>query len=232
MRLIVFLLLLCGSIAAYANSAVPIVLEKVKINLNDRAALLRGAKFYASNCMVCHSMKYLAYNKLAQKAGITLDKMPVKDQEWWLGIVPPDLSLIAKVESPDWLYTYLHAFYKDPSRPTGYNNLLVKNVNMTNILLPYQGEQVLVSPTGSALTELGLRKPHYYTVLKLVRAGSMSPEEYNQTMTDLVNFLVYASDPTRSQREYAGIWVIGFLIFLGILAFFLKKAYWKDVEEE
>ena len=225
-----FLLLLVFPLLAMAMPKNPIRLEKVDVNLQNKASIQRGAKFYAQNCMVCHSMKYLQHNKIAEEAGITLDKMPLENQKWWLNIVPPDLTLIAVQKGPKWLYTYFHSFYKDPKRPTGYNNLLVKDVNMTNIFLAYQGEQVLTEKGELVLQANGYSRPHYYSLLKLVKAGTMTPGEFDRTMTDLVNFLVYASDPGSVHRERLGIWVLLFLAVLFVLAYLLKKAYWKDVK--
>ena len=230
MKLTLIALLLCLPIVALAEPAEsPLALEKASINLKDNAAILRGAKFYAKNCMVCHSMKYVRHNKLAAKAGITLDKMPLKNKSWWLNIVPTDLSLIASQKGADWLYTYFHAFYKDSSRPTGYNNLVAKNVNMTNVFAAFQGEQVVVPAYRKELVAVGLAKPHYYSVLRLVRQGAMTPAQFDQTMTDLVNFLVYVSEPHAAFREWLGIWVILFLLVFAVIAYFLKKSYWKDV---
>lgn len=218
-------------IAIYANSDdTPIALEKVSINASDKAAVMRGAKFFAANCMVCHTMKYLQYNKVARKAGITLDKMPLKNKEWWLGIAPPDLTLIARVHGPDWLFTYFNSFYKDPSRPTGYNNLISKNNVMTNIFATLQGVQELTPAGKEYLEHPGWRKKHYYNILELVRRGSMTPAEFDTTMKDLVTFLVYASDPGKPQREDVGWWILGFFAVFFILAWLLKRAYWKKVK--
>lgn len=228
-RLWPLLLLLLYFPLAFAENAEPIQLESVRINLQDKAALMRGAQFFAQHCMVCHTMKYLAHNKLAQKAGITLNKMPLKDQEWWLNIVPPDLTLAARRRSPNWLYTYMLSFYKDPSRPTGFNNLLAKDINMPNVFASMQGEQVL-TPEGKALLEHpGFRMPRYHAVLELVSTGSMTTAQFDQAMTDLVNFLVYASDPGRARRVEVGIWVMVFLVIFFVLAFLLKKIYWKKM---
>jgi len=215
----------------YAATGVPVKLESVKINIKDEAALLRGAKFFATNCMSCHTLKYLAHNKLAKRAGITLDKMPLKNKKWWLGVVPPDLTLTALQRGPAWLYTYLHAFYKDAKRPTGYNNLLVPNSVMMNVMAGMQGQQVL-SPQGKyALAHLKTAKPlRYYTLLRLEKSGSMMPEQYDQSITDLVNFLAYASEPAKLHRIHLGWWVLLFLAVLFILAWLLKKAYWQDIK--
>lgn len=226
--LICFLLLPCLAFSAITGKE--IALEKVRVDPNNKASVLRGAKFFAANCMVCHTMRYLKYNKIAKQAGITLDKMPLKQKEWYLGITPPDLTLIARQRSPAWLYTYFHSFYKDPSRPTGYNNLLITN-NMINVFAPMQGQQELTASGEKALSQATtFSKPHYYSVLELIKSGSMSPEEFNQSMTDLVNFLVYASDPERHTHQYIGYWVISFLILLAILAYILKRLYWKQVK--
>ncbi len=229
-KLLLFTLLIFPT-CIFALAKYPIKLEKVHVNTHDEASLMRGAKFFAKNCMVCHSMKYLEHNKLAKKVGITLDKMPLKNKEWWLGIVPPDLTLIANQKGPAWLYTYFHAFYKDPSRPTGYNNLLVENVNMLNVFASLQGEQKLIPELGRMHGHFDGEVPHYYTILKLVKSGAMTPAEFNQTTTDLVNFLVYAAEPAKIEREKLGGWVLLYLAIISVLAYFLKKSYWKDVDK-
>ena len=62
---------------------------------------------------------------------ISLNK---EDAVNWLGAVPPDLTLEARVRKPEWIYTYLKSFYSDSSRPYGVNNLVYKNVSMPHVL--------------------------------------------------------------------------------------------------
>ena len=57
----------------------------------------------------------------------------------------------------------------------------------------------------------------------------MSDDEYDQAVRDLTNFLAYVGEPTRLQSESIGFKVLGFLAILFILAFLLKKEYWRDV---
>jgi len=226
--------IVCFCLISFTGFAVgndPILLEKAPINIHDKASIKRGAKFFATQCMVCHTIKYMAHNKLAEEVGITLDKMPTKDQDWWLEIVPPDLSLSARARGADWLYTYLHSFYKDPTRPLGSNNLLVNNSNMANPFVGMQGEQVLIVNKKKLMNHQLGKKPHYYNVLERVKPGSLSQEEFDRTIGDLVNFLVYAGDPEKIERVRLGWWVLGFLIIIIILAYFLKKEFWKDVNK-
>ncbi len=66
-------------------------------------------------------------------------------------------------------------------------------------------------------------------VLVLTQKGSLSPQEYDRFVGDLVNFLVFMSEPTRSARLHLGLWVMGFLLILFLVARALKREFWKDI---
>lgn len=206
-------------------SQADIKLQKPVISFRNQASIERGAKFFATNCMVCHSLKYLKYDPVAKKAGIDYQKMPIQARDWWANTPPPDLSLIAKVRGADWLYTFLHSFYQDNSKSTGSNNLLVDNINMPNPFTGLQGTQVLV------VNKKFLKQPDveipWFSALELVKQGSMTPEEFDRTISDVVNFLIYASDPERITRERIGIGVLIFLVIFAGVTWLLKREYWK-----
>lgn len=232
MKRYLFVITLLSLFSTHVWAVEPAAIEEpelvsASVNINDMASIKRGAKFFATNCMSCHTLIYLRYDKVANEAGITLDKMPINVTNWPNGVKPPDLSLEIGVRGADWVYTYLHSFYQDPVRPTGFNNLLVHNTAMPDIVAPYQGSQVLVpNPmhdwTGTV---------QWYDEVNLTKQGSMTPEQFDGTVADLVNFLSYAEEPFRAQQERLGVWVIGFLFILLILTYFLKKEYWKDVKK-
>lgn len=207
-----------------------LVLAKAPIDRTDMASVRRGAKFFASTCMSCHTLKYLRYNELAQEEGITIERMPLNVKSWPFGITPPDLSLVAEVRGVDWIYTYLHSFYKDPERPTGVNNLLVHNTAMSAILVPYQGEQVLIKDPAANVGAI-YTDQEWYSLLEQTKPGTMSPEEFDLMTGDIVNFLAYASEPFYVEQHNLGYWVLGFLVILFVLAYLLKKEYWKDVKK-
>ena len=211
----------------------PINLESAAINTRDVHSIQRGAKDFATYCLVCHSLEYMAHDRIARAAGITPAKMPDKNRKWWFGATPPDLTLIARVHSADWLYTYLHVFYSDPTRPVGSNNLLVDNVNMPNPFIGLQGEQKLLVKKSDLFSEtpIFVRKSPYYTVLQLTKEGSMKPDNFDAMIRDLVNFLVYASEPKRYAREKLGIWVLIFIAILFVFVYFLKREYWKSLKK-
>ena len=227
--LLVVLFFLCSSAAWPQNSVENLVLATAPIDQSDMNSIKRGATFFAANCMACHTLVYLRYDKVAQDAGITLDKMPINVSNWPFGIKPPDLSLEASIRGVDWIYTYLHSFYQDSSRPTGVNNLLIPNTAMSGILAPYQGDQVLV--TNKVSVGILYNDTNWYDLLVLTKQGSMTPEQFDATMADLVNFLAYAAEPFHEEQRHLGWWVLGFLAVLFVLMYFLKKEYWKDVKK-
>jgi ubiquinol-cytochrome c reductase cytochrome c1 subunit len=229
MRYLLAILLIIFSTQTWAEASTPagLVLAKAPIDRHDIESIKRGAKFFATTCMSCHTLKYLRYDKLAREAGVSYDKMPLNVKTWPFGITPPDLSLEAQVRGVDWIYTYLHSFYSDPARPTGVNNLLVPNTAMSGILVPYQGEQALVE---KPIYDL-FHQVEWYDLVKLVKQGSMTPEQFDATVTDLVNFLAYAAEPFYIEQRRIGWWVLAFLAVFFVLAYYLKREYWKDVKK-
>ena len=131
-------------------------------------------------------------------------------------MVPPDLTLIARSRGSEWLYTFLTSFYEDDSRPLGVNNTLYPNVGMPHVLSWMEG----------------LKKAQLSDKGQIIYAykGSMTAEEYDSTIVDLVNFLVYVSEPAQLDRYRIGFWVIIFLSLFSFVAYLLKNEYWKDVK--
>lgn len=221
--ILTFLLLLCSTQVWAAAEIEGLQLATAPINRTDMDAIKRGAKFFATNCMSCHTLTYLKYDKVVKEAGIVTNNKPIALN----GVVPPDLSLEADARGVDWIYTYLHSFYKDPATPSGVNNLIFPGTAMPNIVMPYQGEQVLVE---KPIYDL-LHQVEWYDLVKPIKQGTMTPEEFDKTIADLVTFLAYASEPFRAEQERLGYWVLGFLVILFVLMYLLKKEYWKDVKK-
>lgn len=227
MRIIFFLMIFLSIFTVHAEETT-ISLEKVHINLHDKKSIERGAKFFATTCMACHTLIYLRYDPVAQQAGITYEKMPIQVKTWPFNVTPPDLSLEANVRGVDWIYTYLHSFYVDPTRPTGFNNLLVPNTAMAGIVAAFQGQQVLAKDIKQSAAIMG-RELQWYDELELQKTGSMTTQAFDETITDVVNFLAYAAEPYAVKQARIGCWVMGFLVLLLILAYLLKKEYWKAI---
>ena len=217
-------------------------LDSANIDPQDAISIQRGARTFVNYCLNCHSANAMRYNRLmdlglteeqikdnllftAEKVG---DAMTIsanrKDQKQWFGVEPPDLSVIARSRSTDWLYTYLRTFYRDEKRSTGWNNLAFPNVGMPHALWQLQGIQTIKSE----IEERDGHKSEHRTLV-LATPGSLSALEYDNVTRDLVNFLSYMAEPKRNKRSQIGILVLLFLLLLLAPAWLLKKEYWKDV---
>ncbi len=250
-------------------------LQTAPINAHDLASLQNGAKLFVNYCLNCHSANYMRYNRLGDfglteqqirdnliftgvKVGelmqVAIEK---KDAKSWFGMQPPDLTVTARSRSSaagsgaDWIYTYLRAFYRDPSRPTGWNNLVFQNVGMPHVLWQLNGQQQLVEQefesehaataaliAAKSVAHLeetlgkdknGKEVKRYLLKTLQPGTGTLPPIEYDKHVADLVNYMAYMAEPARLERRQIGIYVLLFLGILFVFAFLLKKEYWKDV---
>jgi len=155
--------------------------------------------------------------------------MSEKEGKAWFGNPPPDLTLVARVRGADWLYTYLNSFYVDPSRPTGANNTLFKNVGMPDVLWELHGLRKLDTSKDKEADKKDHAEADAEPAFIKLTDGKMSPDEYKKATNDLVNFLVYLGEPVKIKRQQVGLGVLFYLAIFFIFAYLLKKEYWKDV---
>jgi ubiquinol-cytochrome c reductase cytochrome b subunit len=222
--------------------------------LTDYASLQRGTNIAVNYCMGCHSFKYSRWERVAddlkiphnlmmdnlvfsgQKIGDLMEiSMPADNAKEWFGAVPPDLTLVARSRSPEWIYTYLKNFYVDHSRPLGVNNRVFKDVGMPHALLDLQGLQECAP--GPVIASNGGIKRDLLTGedllddpcgrFTLAEKGTLSEAEYDQAVYDLTNFLTYIAEPMAEQRKHIGRWVLLFLLLLLVPTTLLAREYHK-----
>lgn len=238
------LILLAVLFPAWAFAAGGYHLDSANINPDDEQSLQRGARLFVNYCLSCHSAELMRYERIGKDLGIKeklvsenlmftggkiSDLMTVAtadaDTKEWFGTVPPDLSVIARARGVDWLYTYMRTFYLDDSKITGVNNLVFPDVGMPHVMWELQGWQKPVLRT----TKDAHGEDVAAIELELVEPGLLTPAEYDRAMRDLVNFLDYIAEPVRKERRALGAKVIMFLLVFLVLAYLLKKDYWKDI---
>jgi ubiquinol-cytochrome c reductase cytochrome c1 subunit len=115
----------------------------------------------------------------------------------------------------------------DDSQPFGVNNLVFKDVAMPHVLWELQGMQRLVH-SGSSGGSVHYN-PNYKDLLELVISGTQTEKEYDRTVRDLVNYLVYIGEPIKLKRKKIGVWVMFYLFIFLAVAYMLKKDYWQDI---
>ena len=247
-KYILILLLAIFPATSFASSGVH--LDTAPIDIYDKDSIKRGAKSFADYCFSCHSAKFMRFNRIAKDTGMSEeevrdmmiftrnskgkatkigDLMTVSMTEDYakstFGTAVPDLTLTARARGADWLYTYLRTFYADDYRPTGMNNIAFPDVGMPHVLSELQGIQKPVYVTEDHDGVSVERIEGFETV----QAGTMTTEEYDAFVADLVNFMVYIAEPVQTERRDMGVYVLIFLAIFFVFAYLLKKEYWKDV---
>ena len=64
----------------------------------------------------------------------------------------------------------------------------------------------------------------------LPNTGTLSEEEFDELIYNLVNFLTYVSEPSRADRERIGWYVIFFFIIFTAFSYLLFREYQKDYD--
>lgn len=228
-------------------------LDKAPDRSSDLSALQNGARLFVNYCLNCHSASLVRYNRLrdigltdaqirdnllftSDKVGDLMKaNMPDKDAKAWFGGVPPDLSVIVRAKASsagtgaDYVYTYLRTYYKDDTRPTGWNNLVYPNVGMPHVLWELQGVRTAKFVEEKDPHAEG-KTLHKFAGFEQVKPGKLSAQEYDAQMADLVGFMEWMAEPVKSKRQQIGVWVLLFLGLLVLLTWRLNASYWKEVK--
>jgi ubiquinol-cytochrome c reductase cytochrome c1 subunit len=275
---IAVLALACAGAATQAEEA-GYPLEQAPPRGNDMVSLQHGAELFVNHCLNCHSANFMRYNRLGD-LGLSDDQirnnllftgnkvgdlmtvaMRPEDAKRWFGTAPPDLSVMARAKSvnagpsgADYLYTYLRAFYRDASRPTGWNNLAFPNVAMPHVLWERQGPRELTTVALRETTAGGHASwqrvtttydaqgfttvktepvpEHHGPATAETRFKALDPARaaaYDRDMADLTAYLAWMAEPTQAERRRLGVWVLLFLGLFLVVAWRLNAAYWKHV---
>ncbi|MFC4622087.1 cytochrome c1 [Comamonas nitrativorans] len=227
---------------AHAASDAGIPWDKAPVDISNQASLQNGAKLFVNYCLGCHSAAFMRYNRL-QDIGLseqeikdnllfTTDKVGEtmiaainpKQAKDWFGANPPDLTVIARSRAghngtgADYLYTFLRTFYRDDTKATGWNNLAFPSVGMPHPLWEMQGQRRAVF------------EGDHFKGWEQITPGTLSEQEYDQQIGDLVNYLQWMGEPAQATRVRVGVGVLIFLAIFIVIAWKLNAAFWKDVK--
>ncbi len=250
-KLILTLITALGLVAGVQASEGGMHWDKAPVNVTDQASLQNGAKLFVNYCLGCHSAAFMRYNRLTD---IGLTEQQIKDNllfttdkigetmvaainpkqaKDWFGANPPDLTVIARSRAgsggsgADYLYTFLRTFYRDDTKATGWNNLAFPSVGMPHALWQLQGERrALFDEKKAADGQI----EQVFKGWEQISDGTMSAQEYDHAVGDLVNYLQWMGEPVQNTRIRIGVGVLIFLALFTFIAWKLNAAYWKDVK--
>ncbi|HTN95186.1 MAG TPA: cytochrome c1 [Gallionella sp.] len=209
MRTLIALVFFCFSFSpVWAEEA---MLEDAQVD-TSLPTVERGVEDLMNNCHNCHTLKYIHFRDLA-KFGIERKKI----DEWRgdqtmdaplaslmsdevamqsFGLVPPDLSLMTKAREGGADYVYSYLL--------GYYS--TPDGETKNHIFP---ETKMPDPLGISTT-----------------TDHAQREEIRKTAHDIVSFLSWAADPHEQERRWLGYYVIGYLLILTGLLYFVKNQIW------
>jgi ubiquinol-cytochrome c reductase cytochrome c1 subunit len=224
-----------------------------RTKMTDMAALQNGARIFTNYCLNCHSAAYMRYNRLhdigltddeikknllfaTDKVGdtmkTTLDPKQAKD---FFGATPPDLSVIArsraevgKGSGADYLYTLWRTFYRDDTKPTGWNNLAFPDIAMPHALWQLQGERRAKFVEVKDPHEEG-KTTHRFDGFEQITPGTLDERQYDEAVADLVAYLQWMGEPAQGTRVRIGVGVLLYLGLLVLITWRLSAAYWRSV---
>jgi len=253
-KFLLSLMLAFGFVAGAAAAEGGVPLDRFPYEkMSDVAALQHGAKVFVNYCLNCHSAAFMRYNRMRElelsddqikknlvfgtdKIGEVMKaSLDPKQAKAWFGTTPPDLSLIARSRSgpngsgADYLYTYLRAYYRDDTKATGWNNMVFPSVSMPHALWELQGQRAAKFEEVKDSHDPS-KTVHRFVGYEQLTPGTLTPQQYDETVADLVAFMSWMSEPAQFHRVRLGVWVLIFLAVFTLIAWRLNAVYWKDVK--
>lgn len=236
-----------GSMAAKS----PFPIDEAPDLTNDMAAMQRGAALFVNYCMTCHSASFERFKRF-KELGLTerqirdnlmftservgdlmIAAVDAEGAKLFWGKVPPDLTLLPisrttkAYSGADYIYTLMRSYYRDDTTVHGWNNTVFSNIAMPNPLWELQGER---RPIIEQVVQADGTTTPVLRGWEQVTPGTMTPEEYDRAIAELVSFMTWLSEPNRDERKQLGIFVLAFLAVFTFVAWRLNAAYWKDIK--
>ena len=208
-----FMLSLSASVQAAGGYG--ITLEPAQNNLRDQDSLKRGAILFSNYCMACHSLKYMRYNRIARNLGWDEDAI-VAEMAYGQSTVVENVStrILPGVA--------MDVFGTEPPDLSLMSRLKGSDYIYTFLRAYEQNDK------GDWDNHV-LKGTAMPNVLEGIQRHS-TEEEYAEVARDITNFLEYVGEPSKIDRLDLGWKVIAFLLVLLLLAYLLKREYWRDIK--
>lgn len=213
----------------------------------DRQQLQRGFQVYREVCSACHGLDYIAFRNLPE-IGYSEDQAKVIASDYFIeeccddqgdiidrdailsdyipnpypneqfarasnnGALPPDLSLMtkARADGPDYVYSLMMGYSEDIPADVEADMMPGMYYNVA-----FEGNQIAMAPQ---------------LFDELLEYSDGTPATMSQMSEDVAAFLHWAAEPKLEVRKQTGVRVFLFTLVFTVLAYFLKRRIWADVE--
>jgi ubiquinol-cytochrome c reductase cytochrome c1 subunit len=198
---------------ALAEAAYP--LDRAPIEPHDLVSLQAGARTFVNYCLNCHGAQYMRYNRLGD---LGLTEAQIRDNLMFAADKLGETMTVAMSARDG------KAWFGVPPPDLS----VIARSRGADWLYTYlrtfrRDEQTASGWNNRVFANVAM--PHVLWKLQ----AEQSVAQYDRTVRDLVNFLVYLGEPAALQRKSIGIVVLFVLGVLFVFAYAMKKAFWKDV---
>lgn len=211
-KLIIILMLCCSTSAVRATEA---KLENIQVETSV-PAVERGAGVLMNACHGCHAVKYIRYRDLAT---FGMDKKKI---DAWRGDQPLNASLSSLMPDDAAMQSF-------GTIPPDLSLMIKAREGGANYLYSYL--------IGYYLTPEGMPGNHIFPETKMPDAlgiggttDAAQRAELQGKARDVVSFLAWAADPHEEERHKLGYYVIGYLVVLTLLLYFVKNQVWSRLK--
>lgn len=212
-RLVLTLMFYSLAVPAWATEA---KLENIQVETSI-PAVERGAETLMNSCHGCHSLKYIKYRDLAT---FGIDKKKI---DAWRGDQPLEASLTSLIPDDAALLSF---------------GLVPPDLSLITEARDGGSNYVYSYLVGYYLTPAGMPGNHIFPETKMPDAFGIAGTtdaaqraELQGKARDVVSFLAWAADPHEEERHRLGYYVIGYLVVLTLLLYFLKNQIWSGLKQ-
>jgi ubiquinol-cytochrome c reductase cytochrome c1 subunit len=190
-------------------------LDPAPIDPRDVVSLQSGARTFVNYCLNCHGAQYMRYNRLAD---LGLSEAQIVDNLMFAADKVGDTMHVAMTAKDGKAW-----FGVPPPDLSVIGRSRGADWLYTYLRSYYRDDRTLSGWNNRTYPNVAM--PHVLWKLQ----AEQSVVEYDRTVRDLVNFLVYVGEPAAQSRKAIGIVVLFVLGVLFVLAYAMKHAFWKDV---
>jgi ubiquinol-cytochrome c reductase cytochrome c1 subunit len=199
------------------HAASKVYLDHADTDISNTASLQNGAKLFMNYCSGCHAISFMRYNRIGEDLGLS-DELVAENLMFSGNKLGETITTAMPEDAAAKWFGVTPPDLSLVARSKGTDWIY------TYLRSFYEDESRILGVNNSVLVNASMPD-----VLWSLKQGQ-TEANFDQNVRDITNFLDYVGEPAKLIRLKLGKWVLLFLGILFILAYLLKKEYWKDVK--